>query len=219
MEKATAGAQSLQQALGALLPGVLKESKKVVFNGDGYTDEWQHEAQKRGLPNLKNTVDAIPSIIDARSVQLFAKYKVFTERELHSRYMIFSESYVKTITIEANMMVMMAKTMITPAAVRYQAEVAHAVSATKAAGVENSGQHELLTSLTKTLSAFQKAAKALEDATHHHADGDAYAHAKMMRDAVVPKMAELRTLGDELEATVADDLWPLPTYREMLFIK
>ena len=219
LEKATAGGKNLQQALGALLPGVLKESKKVVFNGDGYTDEWQHEAQKRGLPNLKNTVDAIPSIIDPRSVQLFAKYKVFTERELHSRYNIFSESYVKTITIEANMMVMMAKTMITPAAVRYQAEVAHAVSATKAAGVENSGQLELLTSLTKTLSAFQKAAKSLEDAAHHHAEGDAYAHAKMMRDNVVPKMAELRTLGDELETMVADDLWPLPTYREMLFIK
>ena len=219
LEKATAGGKKLHEAIADLLPGILKESKKVVYNGDGYTEEWQQEAARRGLPNLKNTVDAIPAIIRQDSIDLFTKYKVFTERELHSRYMIFSESYVKTITIEANMMVMMAKTMILPAALRYQSEVATAVTTTKAAGVENGSQLECLKELTAVITGFQKATADLDKAVHHHADGDAYAHAKAMRDTVVPKMVDLRTLGDQLETMIADDLWPIPTYREMLFIK
>jgi glutamine synthetase len=114
---------------------------------------------------------------------------------------------------------MMARTMILPAALRYQTEVAAAVNATKAAGVDNSSQAELLKSLTKTISDFQAATSTLDKALAHHADGDAFAHAKYMRDAVLPAMSSVRTLGDKLETLVADDLWPLPTYREMLFIK
>ena len=219
LEKATAAGKDLHKAVQDLLPGILKESKKVVYNGDGYTEEWQQEAQRRGLPNLKNTVDAIPMIIRKDSIELFTKYKVFTEKELQSRYVIFSESYVKTVTIEANMMVMMAKTMILPAALRYQTEVATAVTTTKAAGVENGAQLDALKELTAVITGFQGATAALEHALGHHADGDAYAHAKSMRDGVLPKMVELRTLGDKLETVIADDLWPIPTYREMLFIK
>ena len=219
LEKATATGKDLHKAVQDLLPGILKESKKVVFNGDGYTEEWQQEAARRGLPNLKNTVDAIPMIIRKDSIDLFTKYKVFTEKELQSRYVIFSESYVKTVTIEANMMVMMAKTMILPAALRYQTEVATAVTTTKAAGVENGAQLDALKELTGVITAFQGATAALDHAVSHHADGDAYAHAKAMRDGVLPKMVELRTLGDKLETVIADDLWPIPTYREMLFIK
>ncbi len=219
LEKATAGGKPLAKAIQDLLPGILKESKKVIFNGDGYTDEWQAEAAKRGLPNLKSTVESIPEIITKESVALFGKYKVLSERELQSRYMIFSESYVKTITIEANMMVMMAKTMILPAALRYQSEVAQAVTATKAAGVENSAQLDHLKDLTGVITKFQGSITSLDHAVNHHADGDAFAHAKSMKESVVPKMAELRALGDKLETMVADDLWPLPTYREMLFIK
>ena len=219
LEKATAAGKDLHKAVQDLLPGILKESKKVVYNGDGYTEEWQQEAERRGLPNLKTTVDAIPMIIRKDSIELFTKYKVFTEKELQSRYVIFSESYVKTITIEANMMVMMAKTMILPAGLRYQTEVATAVTTTKAAGVENGAQLEALKELTGVITGFQGATAALEKVLAHHAEGDAFAHAKAMRDTVVPKMAELRTLGDKLETIVADDLWPIPTYREMLFIK
>ena len=219
LEKATAAGKDLHKAVQDLLPGILKESKKVVYNGDGYTEEWQQEAERRGLPNLKTTVDAIPMIIRKDSIELFTKYKVFTEKELQSRYVIFSESYVKTITIEANMMVMMAKTMILPAGLRYQTEVATAVTTTKAAGVENGAQLEALKELTGVITGFQGATAALEKVLAHHAEGDAFAHAKAMRDTVVPKMVELRTLGDKLETIVADDLWPIPTYREMLFIK
>jgi glutamine synthetase len=209
----------LNKAIQDLLPGLLKESKKVIFNGDGYSEEWHKEAERRGLPNLKSTTDAIPVIIRKDSVELFTKYKVFTEKELIARYNIFSEKYVKEITIEASMMLSMARTMILPAAIRYQGQVAASVVATKQAGVENHAQAELLKELTVTMAAFQAATAALDKALHHHPDGDAYAHAKSMKEHVVHKMADLRALGDKLETMVADDLWPLPTYREMLFLK
>lgn len=219
LEKATAGGTPLNKAIQDLLPGVLKESKKVIFNGDGYSAEWHAEAEKRGLPNLKNTVDALPTIVSKASVELFGKYKVFTERELTARYNIFAEKYVKEVTIEAATMVNMAKTMILPAALRYQGEVATAVNATKAAGIDATAQFEALKELAGTVTAFQKATAALEHALAHEHSGDAYAHAKATRDHVLPKMVEVRTLGDKLETLVADDQWPLPTYREMLFIK
>ena len=219
LEAATKAGKPLNKAIQDLLPGILKESKKVIFNGDNYTEEWHREAERRGLPNLKNTVDAIPVIVRKDTADLFTKYRVYSEKELQSRYNIFSEGYVKTITIEASMMAMMARTMILPAALRYQSEVAQAVTATKAAGVDNAAQMEHLRDLTGVLNKFQGAVKSLDDALHHSADGDAYAHARYARDAVVPRMAELRALGDKLETLVADDLWPLPTYREMLFIK
>ncbi|MGL6097334.1 MAG: glutamine synthetase III [Fimbriiglobus sp.] len=219
LEKAVQGGKTLHAAIADLLPGILKESKKVIFNGNGYSDEWHAEAAKRGLPNLKNSVDAFPVIIRKDSVELFEKYKVLTKRELESRYEISNETYVKTINIEAQTMLVMGKTMIVPAALRYQAEVADAVAKTKAAGVDAAGQLAILTDVSTTLTGFQKALAALDAAAHHHVDGDSHAHAKAMRDTVIPAMVALRTLGDELETIVADDLWPLPTYREMLFIK
>jgi glutamine synthetase len=219
LEVATKAGKSLNKAIQELLPAILKESKKVVFNGDNYSEEWHREAEKRGLPNLRNTVDAIPVIIRRDSVELFSKYKVYTERELQSRHVIFSEKYVKEVTIEASMMVTIGKTMILPAAVRYQGQVATAVNATKSAGVDPAAQLEHLRELTDATAKFQASVAALDKALHHHGDGDAFSHAKYMRDAVVSKMADVRVLADKLETMVADDLWPLPTYREMLFIK
>jgi glutamine synthetase len=220
LEKAKAQGKDLNKAIQELLPSIIKESKKIIYNGDNYTPEWHQEAEKRGLPNLRNTVDALPVILRKDTIELLTKYRVYTERELQSRFAILCENYVKTVNIEARLMSMMAKTMILPAALRYQAEVASAVNAVKAAGADNSAQVELLKSLTATISDFQKATATLDHAlAHHHADGDVHAHAKYFRDTILPAMAELRTFGDKLETMVADDLWPLPTYREMLFIK
>ncbi len=219
LEKAKAQGKDINKAIQDLLPTLIKESKKVIFNGDNYTPEWHQEAEKRGLPNLRNTPDSLPVILRKDSIELFAKYRVYSERELQSRFAILCENYVKTVNIEARLMSMMAKTMILPAALRYQGEVASAVNATKAAGADNSSQLELLKSLTATISDFQKATAALDRALSHHADGDVHAHTKYFRDHVLPAMTEVRTLGDKLETMVADDLWPLPTYREMLFIK
>jgi glutamine synthetase len=219
LEKAKSQGKDINKAIQDLLPGLIKESKKVIFNGDNYTPEWHQEAEKRGLPNLRNTVDSLPVILRKDSIELFGKYRVYSERELQSRFAILCESYVKTVNIEAKLTSMMAKTMILPAALRYQGEVATAVNATKAAGADNSAQLELLKSLTATVTEFQKAANSLDHALAHHADGDVHSHARYARDTILPSMAAVRTLGDKLETMVADDLWPLPTYREMLFIK
>src|SRR5438132_14411056 len=125
--------KSLNAAVQDLLPTIYKESKKVIYNGDNYIDEWHQEAEKRGLPNLRNTVDALPVVVRKDTIDLFTKYRVYSERELHSRYAILGENYVKTVNIEGQLMTMMAKTMILPAALRYQAEVAIAVNSTKMA--------------------------------------------------------------------------------------
>jgi glutamine synthetase len=219
LENAVKGGKDLAKAIQDLLPGIIKESKKVIFNGDNYSDDWHKEAEKRGLPNLKNTVDCLPVIVKKESIELLSKYKVYTERELQSRFAILCENYVKTINIEGNVTAMMARTMILPAALRYQTEVAQAVGATKAAGIDNVCQVELLKNLSQTIGDFQKATIALEKVMAHHAEGDGYVHARYMRDSVIPAMVEVRKFGDKLEGMVADDLWPLPTYREMLFIR
>jgi glutamine synthetase len=219
LENATKGGKSLTQAVQDLLPKIIKDNKRIIFNGDNYTEEWQKDAEKRGLPNHRNTVDALSVITRKDTIDLCTKYKVYTERELHSRLHILSENYVKTINIEGQLMTMMAQRSILPAAIRYQGELAQAATAGKAAGVDNSAQIDLLKGLTGTITEFQKATAALDKALSHHAEGAAYDHAKYTRDHVIPAMVQLRTLGDKLETLVADDLWPLPTYREMLFIR
>jgi glutamine synthetase len=211
--------KTLNAAVQALLPTIIKEHKRVVFNGDNYSEQWHKEAEKRGLPNLKNTVDCLPVVLKKETVELFKKYRVYTEKELASRYNILAENYAKTVNIEGQLMLYLARTMILPACVRYQGEVATSVNATKAAGVDHSSQLEYLKTLAATISDFQHATTKLDKALHQHADGDAFAHARHMRDAVLAPMAELRKLGDTLETMVADDHWPLPTYREILFIK
>ncbi len=219
LEKAVQGGKDLNKAIQDLLPGIIKDSKKVLFDGDNYAAEWHAEAERRGLPNLKNAVDSLPVIIRKDSVELFAKYRVYSERELQSRFNILCEGYVKTINVEARLTSLMAKTMILPAALRYQTEVASAVGATKAAGIEAPAQTGLLKTLAGAIGDLQTASAKLDHSLSHHAEGDAYAHTKHARDAVIPAMNAVRSAGDALEGLVADDLWPLPTYREMLFIK
>jgi glutamine synthetase len=219
LEDSVKGGKELKTAVQELLPNIIKESRKIIFNGDNYSEEWHSEAERRGLPNLRTTVDVIPVATRKDNVELLSRYKVYTERELHSRYAILSEAYAKTLTIEGNTTILMATTMILPAALRYQAEVAQAVAGTKAAGIDNAPQAELLQTLTRMIGDFQKATAALEKVMDHQHDGSAYDHARYMRDKVIPAMTETRRLGDKLETIVADDLWPLPTYREMLFIK
>src|SRR4051812_45024984 len=219
LENATKSGKNLTQAVQELLPGIMKENKRVIFNGDNYADEWHKEAEKRGLPNLKNTVDSLPVVIRKDTVETLTKYKVYTERELQSRYNILSENYTKTVQIEANMTSYIARTMILPAALRYQREVGESIAAAKAAGANSPAGLETFGQLVSTITDFSRATSALDKALSHHAEGDAFAHAKATRDTVLPAMNEVRKIGDKLETMVADDLWPLPTYREMLFIK
>jgi glutamine synthetase len=219
LESATKGGKDLTKAIQDLLPRIMKESKRVIFNGNGYAEDWHKEAERRGLPNFKNTVDSLAAVIKKENVELLSKYKVYSERELQSRYNILAENYVKTIDIEAQTALNMAKTLILPAALRYQREVGESIAAAKAAGAAQPAGLETFGTLVSTINDFQRGINALEKAIDHHADGDAYNHAKHMRDHIVTAMADLRKSGDKLETIISDDLWPLPTYREMLFIR
>jgi len=219
LEADVKGGKTLVKAIQDLLPGIIKESKKVIFNGDNYTEEWHAEAEKRGLPNYKNTVDVLPVINKKEVIEVMSKYKVYSPKELTSRFVILSEMYTKTVSIEGSIALGIAKTQILPAALRYQGQVAGAINATKAAGVDVSLELEELKSLSATIGDLHKGIAKLEKALHHHPEGDAYAHAKSARDTILPAMLEARKAADKLETVVADDLWPLPTYREMLFIK
>jgi len=219
LEASVHAGKPLHTAIQDLLPTIIKESKKVLFNGDGYSEDWHKEAEKRGLPNLKNSVDSLPVIIRKDSVDLFTKYKVYSEGELKSRFNILCETYVKTVAIESKLTRFMGQTQILPACLRYQAEVATSVSATKTAGVDSAGQLGLLKIITNGIAELQKCLADLDHALDHHAAGELIDHAKYSRDKVIPAMNAVRVAADKLEVVVADDLWPMPTYREMLFIR
>jgi glutamine synthetase len=220
LEKAVAAGKDLNTEIQALLPKVIAEGKHVIFNGDNYSEAWHTEAEKRGLPNRRNTVESLPDLIAPKNVQLFGKYGVFTERELHSRYEIFLENYIKTVNIESQLTAQIARKQILPAAVRYQSQVAGAVANLKSAGVTPpASEVELLNDLTATIGELQSKILALVKVSEAHAEGDSLAHAKHYRDDIIPAMNAVRAAADKLETLVADDLWPLPTYQEMLFIK
>jgi glutamine synthetase len=218
LEKATKGGKDLTAAIQELLPAIVKEHKRVIFNGNGYSEEWHAEAAKRGLANHKNTVEVLPVVVRKDTIDLFSKYKVYTEGELKSRFNILSEAYVKALAIEGKTAIGIAKTQILPAALRYQKELADSVAAAKAAGVAPAGL-ETLQAVVGGINDLTKATAALEKAVNHHADGEPYDHAKYARANIFPALGAVREAADKLETLVADDLWPLPTYREMLFIK
>ncbi len=220
LETAVAAGKDLNTEIQALLPKVIAEAKHVIFNGDNYSEAWHAEAAKRGLPNRRNTIDSLPDLISPKAIALFGKYGVFSEREIHSRFEILLENYKKTVTIEAQITLQMAMRQILPAALRYQGEIAQSVANLKSAGaVVPKTQVSLLNELTATIEELQTAIAQLEEASEAHVEGDTYAHAKHARDEVIPATNAVRAAGDKLEGIVAADLWPLPTYQEMLFIK
>jgi glutamine synthetase len=218
LEAALAKGTTLEAAVKALLPKLAAQHKRVVFNGNGYSAEWQDEAARRGLLNLRNTVDALPQIITKECVGLFEKYKILNERELHARYEIFLETYNKTINIEGQLMVLMANRYILPAALEYQKQIAQSVGAVRAVGAASVQAEKLLTIYTGLVDRLKADTDALA-ARLDHESGGAEAHAAYMRDTIVPAMAALREAGDAIEELTPDELWPLPTYREMLFVK
>jgi glutamine synthetase len=218
LEKATKGGKKLEAAVSDLLQKVIKENKRIVFNGNNYSAEWEKEAGKRGLLNLKNTVDALPQLVTKEVVGLFEKYKVLNERELHARYEIMVEQYNKTVNIEGQLMVLMANRYILPAVLEYQRQVASSVAAVKSAGSKSVEGKKTLDRLTKLVDKFKVQADKMENSLDHESPS-AEKHAKHFRDTVIPNMTTLRELGDELESMTPHELWPLATYREMLFIK
>ncbi len=197
-------------ALATILSGIVKANKQVLFEGNGYSEEWHAEAARRGLPNNRTTVDALPALTTKKAKALFADFGVLSERELASRVEISWERYVKVQNIEANCAADIATTMILPAAVRYLGELNQAPSSR---GV--SAMCERISALADSL---VDAVEALQHAQHGaHEAGSVQDEARAFVDAVIPAQEALRTVADELETLVADDLWPLPKYRELLF--
>jgi glutamine synthetase len=216
LEKAVADGTDFDEAVQSLLTAIITEHGAVVFNGDGYSDAWPIEAEKRGLKNLKTTLDALPELITEPAMALFEKYKVFNHREMHSRYEIGLEQYALTIGVEARLVLEIGSTVILPAAVRHQTEVAVNMGALASVGVtpDSAPLEEVTTPLTEMRSALATLRAALADDSAH----EALAEAERARDALLPAMLAVRTAADTLEDIVADDLWPLPTYQEMLFM-
>ena len=216
LETAVAAGTAFDAAVQNLLTEIITTHGAVVFNGDGYSEKWQLEAAERGLPNLRTTLDALPELITESAMELFEKYKVFNHREMHSRFEIGVEQYALTIGVEARLTLEIGSTLILPAAVRYQTEVAANLGALKAAGVE--ADISTLAEVTAPLTELRAALADLRAALAADAGETALAEAEHARDALLPAMAAVRSAADLLEGIVADDLWPLPTYQEMLFI-
>jgi glutamine synthetase len=211
--------KDLEVSLKEVLVDSLKETHKIVFNGDGYSDDWQKEAKKRGLLNLKSTADALPLLMDKKNINLFEKYKILSERELHSRLEIWGEQYVTTLNIEVDTTEAIAKTMVYPAAIRYINELTAAVKDTKELGLKNSGSTDMLKTVNSALNDLGAALENLKKVQGKLKGGDVLAQCKEYREKIIPAMTEIRDAVDFLERYTADDYWPLPIYREMLFVK
>ncbi|MDF2442833.1 MAG: glutamine synthetase [Subtercola sp.] len=216
LEAAVAEGTDFDQAVQTILTEIINEHGSVVFNGDGYADAWPIEAEKRGLANLKTTLDALPELITEPAMELFEKYKVFNHREMHSRYEIGLEQYTLTIGVEARLTLELGTTVVLPAAVRHQTELALNIGALKAAGVETDTSS--LDAVSVPLAELRAALVVLKSALDDDSNHEALAEAEYARNALLPAMSSVRAAADTLEEIVADDLWALPTYQEMLFI-
>jgi len=208
-------AADFEQELQAILKETATKHKRILFDGNGYAEEWVEEAAKRGLPNVTSTVEAALVLLRENTVKLYEKHKVLSQTELESRYEIALEQYSKQINIEALTMINMAKNLIVPAAVKYSTQLATSINAIKSAygAADVSVQEELLKGVCSTLVSFNAKLitleKSVQDATA--LTDDAYAQSVCFRDVVFTAMQALRTDGDQLETMIDAELWPLPT--------
>ncbi len=211
-------ADDFNTALHDLLVKNIKAHKRVIFNGNGYGAEWLVEAEKRGLPNLKSTVDAIPCLTAEKNVKLFTKFGVYSEVELHSREEIQLENYSKVINIEALTAADMAKTEILPAVMKFAKDVCDIAASKKAVGVDPAVETEMAQKVNTLTIALSDKAKALSDAVVKAQEiTDEFEKARYYHDEVFADMQSLRAVADELETIVGESYWPYPTYDELLF--
>jgi glutamine synthetase len=206
LEKAVKEGKDFNESLQGVLQGIVKEHKRILFNGDNYTEGWHKEAEKRGLPNLRSTMESLEAVKEDKVKKLFCKHGVLSEQELMSRYEIYKEQYISTIEIEAKVALNMARTMIFPVAFEYQRELAGTILEVKDCGTSCPETTELLKELCKRTEEALKNAKKLSSAIDSG-----------KTDKMINGMNELRESVDGLEEIVPDDIWPFPTYAEMLF--
>jgi glutamine synthetase len=216
IESHVSGGLEFNVAVQKVLEEIISVHGGVVFNGNGYTEEWQTEAAARGLPNLRTTLDALPELITDDAMELFSKYGVFTHREMHSRYDVALEQYALSIAVEAHLSLEIGTTVVLPAALRYQTELAANLAALKA--VDAPLDRSTLDELSTALGALRAGLATLKSALADESGDTALEEAEYAGATLLPAMADIRTAADTLETLVADDLWPLPTYQEMLYI-
>jgi glutamine synthetase len=200
-------------AVKELLIKNIRECHPILYEGDNYSEQWLHEAQMRGLPNVTNTVDAALLYTSQEAIALFTKCKVFSRRELESRQEATLVKYVRKIRIEAMTAINIAQTIIFPAALKFLKEIGEALP------FLHNGESEIIKSLTVNISALRKAIKGLEESMKKHLSDQILDQAIFMRDKILIQLAELRRIADTLETIIDDEIWPLPKYQEMLFIR
>ena len=212
-------ASDFKSALNALLVKTVKEHKKVIFNGNGYSDEWIAEAEKRGLPNLVSTVDAIPHYTDEKYVRIFEKFKVYTKTELASRTEILLENYYKVINIEALTMLDMSKKLILPAAIEYTKLICETIVAKNTAGIDSTLETKLANELSAITSSLGLAINTLDEKriASKEQEDTVEGLARYYREEVFVAMQSLRAVADELEMAMPAKYWPIPTYTDLLF--
>ena len=221
LETELAGSDSEEQresAVRALLRDLIKTHKRVIFDGDNYSEEWHKEAESRGLPNLKTAADAFPAFATDKAKEVFERYNVLTNRELHAREEVLLEQYCTIVGIEARTLTMMLSTQVLPASMRYQCELAEQVKASKDASVGCSRSSGRLNDVAELTESLQESIETLQvaESTEH---GSTLEHANYVRDSLLPAMTVARAISDQLEEMVPDDTWPLPSYTEMLFVR
>ncbi len=213
-------APDFNKSLKALIKKTIIEHKRIIFNGDGYSDEWQKEAERRGLLNLRTTPDALPYFVSEKSIKLFTKHNIFTEVEINSRYEILLENYCKTLNIEALTMIEMARRSILPAVMKYTNSITETLTAKQGIGIDISKCKEksiveelsyITSSIIDNLEKLESAVIGVKDTDGMQAEADYY------KDVVIPAMNELRAVADRAEVIVGDEYWPYPRYGELLF--
>ena len=221
LEATLAGSTSQEQrdtAVRLLLQEVLRDHRKVVFDGDNYSQAWHDEAERRGLPNLKTAPDAFPALVSEKALHLFEQYNVLSNRELKAREEVMLETYCTKVSIEARTLIQMLSTQVLPAALRYQSELAGIVTASHAVSINCSRTTGRLNDISNYTEDLQKSLEALCQAVDKE-HTSALAKAIFIRDVLLPEMLQSRNISDKLEAMIPDDIWPLPSYTEMLFIR
>ena len=209
---------SFEAAVIKVLQESSQETIAILFEGDNYTEEWHAEAERRGLLNLRTTVDALDKMLDEKNVSLFEKANVLSKTELESRYETWLEQYVMTVNIEAQTTQTMAETMVLPAAAKYFGELTATVTQANQIGAPSAGMQATASGTGALIDELREAIDQLM-AVNMTSFEDEHAHAVHMRDQVIPAMSAVRLACDKLERVVPNELWPMPTYREMLFIR
>ena len=214
------GAEDFDMAVHDLIKEYMTEHQRIIFNGNGYAREWEEEAARRGLPNIPSMVAAVDTLTTPMAIHLFEKFGIFTEAELRSRAEVLYETYAKTINIEAKAMIDIAGKQIIPAVIKYTTELGQSIATVKSAcaSADVSAQTDILTETSSLLAETQKALKSLETVTAKGTKmGEGKDQAVYYRDEVKSAMDALRAPVDKLEMIVDKDLWPMPSYGDLIF--